>query len=126
MGVSRTQMTSLYLSLRHTCAVRVMSVSPSPEAILPIVDVDAGSMTNASKRLDPDAIGAVRSSSEKLLFTYCFRSFSLIWTSSRRSILPQELTIRYLSAGHFFRKSTAYTAPEEPVMPTTIFIHTLR
>src|SRR5512140_3424415 len=94
-GVSRTQMTSLYRSFRQTCAVRVISVSPIPEAIFPMVDVEAGMMTKASSALDPEAVGAVRSSSEKERLTYGFRSFSPIFNSSRSSTFPHELTIRY-------------------------------
>lgn len=48
-GVSRKHRMSLNRSLSATCAVRVISVSPTPEAILPSVEVEHGKMTNASK-----------------------------------------------------------------------------
>ncbi len=63
-GVSRMQRISGNRSFRQTWAVRVISVSPMPEAIFPTVDVDAGRMTHASRTFDPEAMGAVRSSSE--------------------------------------------------------------
>jgi hypothetical protein len=69
-GVSLTQITSLYLSFRATCAVLVISVSPIPEAIFPIVEVEHGMMTKASNLFEPEAVGADRSSFENCLLMY--------------------------------------------------------
>src|SRR5271169_2455116 len=106
-GVSRMQRTSLYRSFRATCAVRLISVSPIPEAILPTVDVEQGNMTYASNLLEPEAIGAVRSSFENCFLQNGSKSFSFMPASSFNNVLPHLLRTTNLSPGHCFRNSTA-------------------
>src|ERR1041385_2910642 len=112
-GVSRMQRISLKRSFSATCAVRVISVSPIPEAILPSVEVEQGIMTNTSNRFEPDARGAARSSFANCRLTYGCSSFSEMFSSSFRSAFPHLLTTRNLSGGKALLKDELNISEKE-------------
>src|SRR3989338_2271864 len=118
-GVSRTHRISLRRSLSATCAVRLNRVSPRPQAIFAIVEIEHGRMTRASNEFEPEENGAARSSSENVRFTCSARWCSVRPVSSFNTYRPHLVRIRYFSASQRRKKSTPNMAPEAPVIPIT-------
>src|SRR5438552_1966386 len=87
-GVSRTQRTSFRLSLRATPAARVMRESAMPQATLERVETEQGTITMASKALEPEAKGEARSSLEKTFFTCGAISSNVFPVSWARTDFP--------------------------------------